>query len=191
MYLIYHVTFTTKGGTKRAYVGMTQSLNLRKAYLSKKPVTWMKCRGKSDLNFTILQSRIVKRASALAAEAWHSAKEIVRSRHTVRGACWCKPTLSDDMWRECQEVGGLESWSQVLDVVVPGSRLDKHLKDISYSAKGALQIKKSRSGTCGNKYRKQLVARGVLKKPAGAERLKVLHRGKDPVARRKVENAKR
>ena len=165
-YLLYRATFETKRGTCRTYVGMTANLDARRRYMRKKPVSWLKCRGKSELVYEILQAGFTVKASALAAEAWFAAREIVRNKEAARGACWCNPTLTDEMWRECRAVAALESWTQVFEIALLCGRLDKHLTDASYIAKAADAPRpvRKRSGVCGNTYRKSLVDKGILKK---------------------------
>ena len=189
---VYYASFTTKRKTCRGYIGMTKCLKVRKAYLSKKPPSWMKCRGKSELCVSELETDLDGRACALAAEAWYAAKRIVLDRKIVRGACWSKPTLTDEMLAECRKVAKLASWRQVPELLdIP--RLQKHLKDIQYHATTG-QLRKNNSGAPGNAYRKKIKRediRGVLKRPAGKDKLRKLHRGADPKARRREETARR
>ena len=188
-YLLYRATFETKRGTCRTYVGMTANLDARRRYMRKKPVSWLKCRGKSELVYEILQAGFTVNASALAAEAWCSAQEIVRNKETARGACWCKPALAIEMRKECQAVAALQSWTQVFDIALPGGRLDNHLTDASYMAKDADAPRsvRTRSGVCGNAYRKSLVDKGILRTKNLRLRHKQFHRGKDSAGRRRVE----
>ena len=127
--------------------------------------------------------------SALAVEACFSAQEIVRNKETARGACWCNPTLTGEMWRECRAVAAFESWTQVFDIALPGGRLNNHLTDASYIAKDADAPRsvRTRSGVCGNAYRKSLVDKGILRTKNLRLRHKQFHRGKDSAGRRRVE----
>lgn len=202
-YIVYKVYFTTKKGTRRSYVGYTRSVDLREQWHKMKPPAWVKPRKQdSDLKFEILEQDIQNSETALALEALHAARHIAGSPDTCRGGPWLKPTMPDLSWlQEVRDVARMTSLMSVSNYAAksPDGNLSHHLKDLEFvkpdaapqatPVRRAVVIRKSRSGTPGNRNRADQVRRGTLKAAGGS--LRRSHRGKIPKDRRAVETSKR
>lgn len=202
-YSVYKVDFTTKKGTPRTYVGYTRSVDLREHWHKMKPPKWVKPRKQdSELKFEILEQDIENLETALALEALHAARRIAASPNTCRGGPWLKPTMDDSSWlQEVRDVARMTSLMSVSSYAAksPDGNLNRHLKDLEFvkpndapqatPVRRAVVMRKSRSGTPGNKNRADQVRRGTLKKPSAAHTRS--HRGKIPQERRALETSKR
>ena len=164
---MYLVSFKTKAGTHRGYVGLTSALNIRKAYHQLTPPAWMKCAAKSaELTYEILQEGIDGKLAGLAAEAWHAANMWKKSPAVIRGGAWPKPSLTDRMCSEIRRSAACKSPACLESLVasMPSGSLAKHLKDMSFNhtASNKAASRKKRSGKPGNQYRNEAVAKGCL-----------------------------
>lgn len=174
IYLIYAVSFVTRKGTKRTYVGYTPSLDLRRFWHRQKPPAWMKAAGKTAVfKYEILEDGIPSKCAALAAEALWAARRIWRHPDLVRGGPWVKPTLTPDMLSEICTVAACKAFMTLSSLADanPAGLLHKHLQDLAFSGntdafRGAdIVWGKNRSGSTGepgNQSRKKQLARGIL-----------------------------
>ena len=73
-YSVYKVSFQTRKGTQRQYVGMTRCMDLRKVFHNHSPPAWMKCaKGPpGEWQYEMLKTGIATKHEALAVEALES-----------------------------------------------------------------------------------------------------------------------
>jgi len=115
--------------------------------------------------------------------------------HTVRGGPWPRPTLSSSMASQIKDCAACSHLVEISEVAAkyPGGSIAKHLADVCFKEDGKSNmvpvLKSRRSGTAGSVSRKRRIRDGVLKQ--GSDAYVRLHRGTDPVAARRKENAKR
>jgi hypothetical protein len=202
LYCVYRATYKTRRGTRRAYIGYSGNLDVRKYWHKVRPPAWMKPQRDDTLDVVILEPGIKSVGLARAAEAMYAAREILKAPQHTRGGPWLKPAWGNDWRRELEAVSKIRSISKLSEYAEtnPEGNVQQHLKNFSYhpsreavegeaTCRGACARRVKRSGTPGNQSRKAQVGRGVLKRPS-AYYVRI-HRGVDAPAARKKENAKR
>ena len=206
-WLIYRIGFFTKKDTWREYIGSTSCADLRRVFHKINPPAWVKCRKPGcDPTWTVLERNAQTKHMAKASEAFHAARCIAAKPKTSRGGPWVKPSLDPDDIAEARLVSKMTLGGLLGYAAKTKGLLHKHMNDLRYGrapdapdaapvARGifVMNAKRKRSGgksTCnGNQSRKRQIADGRLKK--GSKKHKILHRGKEPVARRMVETVTR
>ena len=202
MYSVYQARFETKRGVVRTYIGYTGRMDVRMAFHVAEPPKWLKCQSGGELEYKILEGGIGSKGLAVAAEALHAARAVAAEPAVARGGPWAKPTLKKEWLRELHAAASLRSLHRLraLAEESPGGPLDRHLRDLCFVpasealqgaavCRGAAACRFRRSGTCGNRSRRNQLAKGTLKR--GTARWKRLKRGADVAARRGVEQARR
>ena len=178
-YEVYLLIFVTALGTVRHYVGYTRCMDIRKAWHVLNAPVWLKpgLHDKSQWKYKVLEGGVASKQEALCAEAWWAALEIAARPWTARGGPWSKPTLSDAMWLQIKKTAKAGGYKDLLDIAAqcPTGALSRHLCDISFevSARGketfSRQKRKSgRSGTPGNKSRRDQIRNGCCPIALGA-----------------------
>ena len=169
-YEVYLIIFITAYGTVRHYIGYTRCLDIRRAWHIWNSPAWLKpgLHDKNQWEYSVLEGGISSKQEALCAEAWWAAIQISAHPLTARGGPWSKPSLSDAMWQQIKEAAKAGSYQDLFDIAAqcPTGALARHLRDISFSvsAKGdeslSAKRKPGRSGTAGNKSRKDQIRDG-------------------------------
>jgi len=205
MYSVYLVVFRTLRGTVRQYVGYTGCANLKAAYLLKNPPEFMRPmkREAGAVKLRFLERNVKSKGAALALEALHAARAIAKAPKLARGGPWSSSkALGGDALVTIRAVAACRSLVAVSGIAADDldGALSRHLRNLEFVrpavaprgspvVRGAVVRKASRSGTPGNARRKALVRGGKLKRDSS--RLKQLHRGRDPTARRQLETSRR
>ena len=202
LYYIYALTFLSRRGTRREYIGYTRSVDARVAFHKQWPTPFAKPSG-TDFHVRTLEEGIASKECALALEALHAARAILKTPATARGGPWASPKpLSASAMGDVGAVAQCRSLLAI-DALAQQNRrgaLYRHLKDLVFDrpeeaavgepvVRGAVVRRRVRSGTPGNACRKKQILQGKLK--SGSLQHRRLHRGRDPAARRGVETARR
>jgi len=204
IYFVYKVSYATKFGTARAYVGYTGQMEVRRAFHKTKPPTWMKCRAPScEPKWAVLEKDVPSKHLAWALEAFHASRAIAADPHAVRGGPWLRPTLPEG---EEQKIRAIAKMPLAAMLKYGESRqselLFKHLRGLSFGpaddapsgaaiARGVFVIKprSRRSGAKGSKARARRIREGTL--VAGSAEHGRSKRGRRPAERRRAETARR
>ena len=150
-----------------------------------------------DIDYKYLQENLPDLQTALAVEALFAARFVAAEPQTARGGPWSMQKLTADHLCEVQTVASFRSLKSLFLYAEAnrGGRVDKHLKDLRFSAEGdgtpvrggfVKQHKRSgKPGTSGNTCRKRAVKEGNLK--CGSREHKEAHRGLAPEEHRHSE----
>ena len=201
-YTVYKVSYVTRAGSVRSYVGYTGNVSARRGWHDKQPPAWMKPRKGAVLKFVCLETGIQTKECARAAEALHAARAIAKDPLLRRGGPWVKPTLAEGGLDEARAIAAMRSYMSMHAYAQshPSSNLQKHLQGLHFApareaqphdpvARGAIVCKRKTSGTPGNRSRRDQLERGALKRPSAY--FARVHRGTDAAAARAKEYAKR
>ncbi len=90
LYYIYALTFLSRRGTRREYIGYTRSVDARVAFHKQWPTPFAKPSG-TDFHVRTLEEGIASKECALALEALHAARAILKTPATARGGPWASP----------------------------------------------------------------------------------------------------
>ena len=208
-YNVYRLRFTTGAGSKREYYGYSRWLNLREGFHRSKPTPFAKPALQTTFEIETVEGNISSKGAALTVEALLAARAIVRAPGLCRGGPWSSPRpLDATVLAEIKEVAACRSLMTVHAIAARrlGGPLWRHLRNLRFASasevpagtpvtRGACVTKVKKSGksggpgTCGNDCRKAQLDAGTLTR--GSAKHKRLHRGKDPVARRRAETGRR
>jgi hypothetical protein len=136
VYDVYEISLQTKRGTFRKYLGYTGNAAKREDKLNLGGVGWTACLKKGTLKMRIVAADVGSKAVALALEAWHAAKAILRDPEHVRGGPWLSVrALSASSMVEVSAVAGCRSvmmLGPLAEELGSTSRLYQHLKDLKF-----------------------------------------------------------
>lgn len=172
-YEVYLLIFVTSLGTVRHYIGFARCLDIRRAWHIENAPAWVKpgIGKKSFWKYSVLEGGIPSKQEALCAEAWWAAIRIAAEPLIARGGPWSRPTLSDAMWTQIKRAAKASCYQDLFDLAAecPTGALSRHLRDLSFSISSQgvgtfapTKKKPGRSGTPGNKSRRDQIASGSL-----------------------------
>ena len=72
LYCVYRAIYTTRRGTRRAYIGYSGNVDVRTYWHKVRPPSWMKPKRNDTLHLVILEAGIQSVGLARAAEAMYS-----------------------------------------------------------------------------------------------------------------------
>ena len=139
LYDVYSASFETKAGTFRTYIGYTGNAEKREDKLGLGDVNWTSCLKKGTLKLEVLVPGLGSKAVALALEAWHAAKAILRDPEHVRGGPWLsvQALKAADLY-DVQAAAGCSSVVELgplAEQLGTTSRLYQHLKNLRFGPK--------------------------------------------------------
>ena len=152
-YLVYLMQFA-KAGIMHYYVGATgvlqgqddqTAVKMRKRWHLQKPVAWFRGGDGDSLSYSILATRLSKRA-ALMEEARETANLMKSNdeegKTRVRGGPWCRCQLPTMDHAEIDQVHACTSREGVANLAdrLAGGSLDKHLKGQSYAKSAVIAL---------------------------------------------------
>ena len=186
IYKVYAAHGVTWHGTKRTYVGSTRSLKVRSHFhrLRSTQPAWMRCWTDREPRYEILKANVYPKHEALLYEALLAAQAIAADPERARGGPWSTVRLSQLAFAQIFEVARLDNLADLLALAQQDKRsaLWQHLQDVPFdtglSGEGGNTVgyrRSGRSGTAGNKWRKQAVKDGRFTRDSG--KYKQYHRG--------------